>query len=46
MKLLQNANLSKPEMDPAVRADLAALFEDDVRRLETLLGRDLSHWLD
>ena len=46
MKLLQNANLSKPEMDPSVRAELADLFEDDVRRLEQLLGRDLSHWLE
>lgn len=46
MKMLQNVNLSKPDMDPSVRAELAALFEDDVRRLEQLLGRDLSHWLE
>jgi hypothetical protein len=33
-------------MDPSVRADLAEVFAEDVRALEALLDRDLSHWLD
>lgn len=44
-KALQNANLSKPEMDPDVRKDLIELYEEEVARLEDLLDRDLSHWL-
>ncbi len=33
-------------IDPAFRSELAAYFRDDVARLEELLGRDLSAWLD
>jgi Sulfotransferase domain len=32
------------EIAPQTRARLAQGFADDVRRLETLIGRDLSHW--
>lgn len=46
VKVLQNLNLSKPDMDPSVRAKLSDLYADEVRRLETLLDRDLSHWLE
>ena len=46
VKVLKNANLSKPPMDPSVRADLADLYAEDVRNLESLLDRDLSHWLE
>jgi hypothetical protein len=42
---LKNQNLEKPEMDPAVRRDLVDTFRPHVRRLESLLDRDLSHWL-
>jgi len=45
LKVLKNLNLSKPPMEPAVRERLAALYADDVHRLESLLDRDLSHWL-
>lgn len=34
----------RKEMAPPTRARLARAFADDVRRLETLIGRDLSHW--
>ncbi|MFO8099854.1 MAG: sulfotransferase [Salinibacter sp.] len=44
MKLLQNMNLSKPPMAPAVRERLRNRFEDDIRQLESLLDRDLSQW--
>jgi hypothetical protein len=33
-----------PEMDPDVRARLRSEFEDEIRGLESLLDRDLSHW--
>lgn len=33
-----------PEMDPAIRSRLQNKFEDEIRGLESLLGRDLSHW--
>jgi len=46
VKVLKNMNLSKPAMDPDVRAELARLYEDEIYRLEELLDRDLSHWLD
>lgn len=34
----------RQEMAPQTRARLVQIFADDVRRLETLIGRDLSHW--
>jgi len=45
MKVLQNLNLSKPPMDASVRSMLADRFAEDVHQLESLLDRDLSHWL-
>jgi len=42
---LKNANLRKPPLANDVRARLADAYHDDVRRLERLLDRDLSHWL-
>lgn len=33
-----------PPLDPGLRQRLKALFEDDVARLERLLGRELSAW--
>jgi hypothetical protein len=43
---LKNRNLEKPSMDPAVRARLIDTFRPHVHRLEDLLDRDLSHWLE
>lgn len=37
--------LERPSMDPATRAELRRLFANEVRRLQELIGRDLSHWL-
>jgi hypothetical protein len=39
------ANLERPAIRPETRAELEAGYEDDHRRLEQLLGRDLSAWL-
>lgn len=35
----------KPALSPAFRAELTAWFTPDVARLESVLDRDLSHWL-
>jgi len=32
-------------LDPTMRAELTALYRDEIERLQTLLDRDLSHWL-
>jgi hypothetical protein len=42
---LKNRNLDKPPMPPGARARLADTYQDDVRRLETLIDRNLSDWL-
>ena len=36
--------LDRPPLDPDLRARLRPLFADDVRQLQDLIGRDLSHW--
>ena len=43
---LYNANFAKPPLGDDVRSSLVEYFRDDVRRLEALIGRDLSHWLE
>ena len=42
---LRNQNLDKPPMSPAVRDRLRETYRPEIRRLEGLLDRDLSHWL-
>jgi hypothetical protein len=43
---LVQSNLTRPEgLAPEVRRELADVFRPDVLRLQGLLGRDLSHWL-
>ncbi len=36
----------KPPLDPDQRAKLVAIYHDDIERLQELLGRDLSSWLE
>ena len=36
----------KPPLDPDQRAKLIAIYHDDIERLQELLGRDLSSWLE
>jgi hypothetical protein len=43
---LYNANFAKPPIEDGVRRELVDYFRDDVRRLERLVGRDVSHWLE
>lgn len=42
---LRSVTLVKPQLDPAVRARLIPVLRDDVNQLESLIERDLSHWL-
>lgn len=35
----------KPTLDPDLRRQLTASCQDEIHRLETLIERDLSHWL-
>ena len=46
-KQVRRLNLSPPpKLSAGLRADLLALYRDDIHRLEELLGRDLSIWLE
>ena len=38
------ATTKRQAMDPTLRAEVASYFSDDVKKLESLLGRDLSAW--
>lgn len=45
--IINRANLKSekaPELDPALREELAAELEDEVQKLGEIIGRDLSSW--
>jgi len=42
---LRNTNLKKPPLSPSLRDELADLYRDDVTALQSIIGRDLTHWL-
>ncbi|MFP4143759.1 MAG: sulfotransferase domain-containing protein [Phycisphaeraceae bacterium] len=42
---LARANMNKPRLDEAVRAELTEGYREDILRLQDLIGRDLSSWL-
>jgi hypothetical protein len=43
---LRAKNLSRPAMDPAVRHKLThEVYGDDIKKLQDLIGKDLSRWL-
>jgi hypothetical protein len=44
---LQSFNLTKPPpLDPKLRRQLTEEYRDDIVKLQELIGRDLSHWLE
>ena len=45
LNTLRNRNLVKPPFPEEVRRDLIEGYREDVAKLETLIGRDLSGWL-
>jgi hypothetical protein len=42
---LNDYNLVKPSISPTARNHLVELYREDILRLQELLDRDLSHWL-
>jgi len=44
--VLRRKNLTRPPLDPEVRRDLIREYRDDILRLQDLLDRDLSAWLE
>ena len=42
---LRNPLLYKPQLSPQLKAELTALYRQDIEQLQALIGRDLSHWL-
>lgn len=45
MQKLQETNLAKPPFPPELRAELVEAYRDDIGKLQSLIGRDLTHWL-
>lgn len=43
---IKDRNLVRPELAPDVRRQLIALYREDVLKLQDLIGRDLSDWLE
>jgi len=43
---IRDANYSKPTLDRSVRRALTGSFEQEILRLQDLIDRDLSHWLN
>lgn len=43
---VRNRNLSKPELATETRRQLQDFFRTDILKLQDLIDRDLSHWLD
>jgi DNA-binding TFAR19-related protein (PDSD5 family) len=43
---LNNLNLTKPQMSPEVREALIATYREDILKLQDLIRRDLSEWLE
>lgn len=43
---MRAGNLERPDFDPALRQRITdEIYREDITKLQTLIGRDLSHWL-
>jgi hypothetical protein len=42
---LRRQNLTKPPLPPELRRRLTDVYREDIKELQEMLGRDLSHWL-
>lgn len=42
---LRSKNLEKPTLDPEIRSELNNVYREDIIKLQSLINRDLSHWL-
>jgi hypothetical protein len=43
---LTGKNLERPQLSPEVRSQLTEAYSDDILKVQQLLRRDLSHWLE
>ena len=39
-------DLEPVPLDPGIRAELTELYREDIVKLQALIDRDLSHWLE
>ncbi len=44
--LIKKKNLTKPKMKPETREYLKTVYKEDILKLQDLIGKDLSHWLE
>jgi hypothetical protein len=42
---LRRQNLTRPTLSPETRRRLTDIYRADIKELQDMLGRDLSHWL-
>ncbi|MDT5271644.1 MAG: hypothetical protein QOH49_3830 [Acidobacteriota bacterium] len=42
---LRRKNLTKPSLSAELRRQLTEVYREDIKELQEMLGRDLSHWL-
>ena len=45
-RTFEEINLQKAKLDPQIRAELNDCFREDIIKLQDLIGRDLSNWLN
>jgi Sulfotransferase family len=46
-EILRRLNQRRPPpLDPALRRELVQVYQEDILKLQDLIGRDLSHWLE
>lgn len=43
---ITNQNLGKPKLSPKIRSELLEIYREDLSKLENLIERDLTHWLN
>lgn len=44
MMRVKSRALQKPDLSPSLKQELTELYKDDIRELEKIINRDLSHW--
>ena len=43
--ILKSVRTKKPDLSPAIRAEFVEVYREDILKVQTLTGRDLSSWL-
>ena len=42
---IRDKNLARPQFDPELKKQITQIYQEDIRQLSKLIGRDLDHWL-